>query len=282
MFHPTSFSFDQQFEVDEKFPDCVNVRLRLKPVYEKNPLQKILSLIGLPINKNELKDFELYLTINFNEKWEEVKFGPFSGQIKFGIKQGKLKLKLERCKAPIDCRELMGSLSIQTRKEIENQSSAGLSKGFSLSIPFSMSKDNSVGELSSETNSTKLFREKSEVVQHRVTGGGEDYAPFWSFEDTDSFNSSPLKGMMKNTKLCNITSEDENIYIEAFFCVEDVLRGVCITDIKGLIKGLLLAGIDEIDKKKFAHIERRILQCILEPKLNPYLSHLKLNIKKYE
>ncbi|MDJ0713139.1 MAG: pentapeptide repeat-containing protein [Prochloraceae cyanobacterium] len=56
-----------------------------------------MELEAIPVSsaKTNIKQFELYLNVNFNEQWESL----LEGRIKFGFKGGKLKLRSQNLKA---------------------------------------------------------------------------------------------------------------------------------------------------------------------------------------
>lgn len=73
---PEPISTMPLLESQNKYPDALSMKL------EAIPLQSGLT---------EPQQFDLYLTLYFNEQWESL----LGGRVKFGLKGGELKLKLE-------------------------------------------------------------------------------------------------------------------------------------------------------------------------------------------
>jgi uncharacterized protein YjbI with pentapeptide repeats len=65
-------------ESQNLYPDCISLEL---------------EAVSLASEGTELEQFDLYLSLNFNEQWKSL----LNGRIKFGLKGGRLNLKLDHC-----------------------------------------------------------------------------------------------------------------------------------------------------------------------------------------
>ncbi|HEY9726278.1 MAG TPA: pentapeptide repeat-containing protein [Chroococcales cyanobacterium] len=77
-------------ELENRYPDSLYLDLTANPVSSSG---------------TQLKQIDLYLTIDFHEQWQPMG----AGRIKFGFKGGKLQLRLENGIIPDECRHIKGS-----------------------------------------------------------------------------------------------------------------------------------------------------------------------------
>lgn len=91
----TSVSNMLQPQAQNKCPDCLYIKL-----------------VGIS-RSAKLAQIDLYLTINFNEQWENI----FGGRVKFGLKGGELRFGLNNAVMPYESRELAGSLQLFVPKK---------------------------------------------------------------------------------------------------------------------------------------------------------------------
>ncbi len=77
-----------------------------------------LEAILVQSDSTDTEQFDLYLTVNFNEQWEPI----LDGRVKFGLKGGELRLRLENGKISLSesDRDLGDSFAIATKDSIAN------------------------------------------------------------------------------------------------------------------------------------------------------------------
>ncbi|HEY9606143.1 MAG TPA: pentapeptide repeat-containing protein [Allocoleopsis sp.] len=78
------------------------------------PNSLYLDLTATPVSSGgtQLKQIDLYFTIDFHEQWQPIG----AGRIKFGFKGGKLQLHIENGRIPDECRYLKGTLKLSPEK----------------------------------------------------------------------------------------------------------------------------------------------------------------------
>lgn len=96
-----------QPQPQNRYPDCLYLKLVVKP------------------KPNVSNQVDLYLTINFNEQWENI----IGGRVKLGLKGGEMRLKLINSTMPYELRELTGSLMLTVQKNGGSNSAARWRQG---------------------------------------------------------------------------------------------------------------------------------------------------------
>ena len=86
--------------------------MRLLESHNKYPECLLMELEAIPLSSGttDTEEFDLYLTVNFNEQWESL----LDGRIKFGLKSGQLRLRWENLDVSVVAPELDGGLAIAT------------------------------------------------------------------------------------------------------------------------------------------------------------------------
>jgi hypothetical protein len=213
-----------------------------------------MQLEGTPVESDRI---DLHLTINFNEQWE---FLP-NGRIAFGLKGGKLKLKLENGTIPYEFRDFAGSLELSTQpKRLEVEDNNTQSR-----INSSLAETQTGTKDSGDAEQNKPRTEPLKLVACQVTTKGSQKNPTWVFEVETS--QPVLKGSFQNTKLATLKAIALPCYIEATF--EASLRDIYLTETEELWP-------QKLDKNQLAVLKRGIARLLLQRKLKPYLSRVKL------
>jgi len=246
-------SSSAQPEPENKYPDCLYMKLTATPMYSR----------PFPLFKRVLKNIELSLTLSFNEepiKWED------GSSISFGIKAGELRLKLENGKILYKDRQWNNTftpsvpIELQTKFAEKEKTSgkASVSGGGKI-------KAESTGGSENTAETTNKFQ----FSAAQVTTKGSPQIPAWAFEEQTG--EQFLKGDISNEKLATVTPEEKPCTIEAFFKISK--RDLHISDYEGSWLHSLFS-----EKRKLKILKTKLYK-LLQPESNPYLSRQEL---KYE
>lgn len=226
----------------DKCPDCLVMDLEIVPSHSSSP---------------EKERLDLYLTIQFNEQWEQLPL--HSGRVKFGLKGGELRLKLENSKMPLVSRELSKAFELSLEKEIQQQESN--EDASELETVIANGKYEAKAKLGEKIGTKKTERFK--VTSCQVTTKGSEENPAWAFEVK---NGEPvLKGLLKEAKLGTLDVTQKPCSLIATFEVSK--RDVYLTDATGILS-------PEVSREKRAVLDRKLALIFLERKLSPYLSRV--------
>jgi hypothetical protein len=235
-----------------------------------------MKLEGIPVNPDsqdslrfwqilsQRQQINLHLTINFNEQWESLQ----EGHIKFGLKGGELRLTLENSEVPYESRELSGAFELSIPIEREEPKGSSDQKGQESATPTVNSSLNGSQTKSHSPVSTeqKLGRtEQDQVSICHITTKVTEENPTWIFEE--EVGETVLKGSLKTVKLATLHVLALPCRVEATFEVSK--RDVCLTEAEGLWSA-------DLSRNKRAVLDRLIIQRLLEPKFQPYLSRAEL------
>lgn len=213
-----------------------------------------LQLEGTPVEPDRI---DLHLTINFNEQWESFP----NGKIAFGLTGGKLKLKLENGTIPYEFRDLTGSfeLSAQT-KTLDAQGSNTQND-----IKFSLAENQPYTKDRGNTDSNKLRTKPFSLGVCQVTTKGSQKNPTWVFEVKTG--ESVLNGSLQNAKLATLKAIALPCCVEATFEVS--IQDIYLIETEELWS-------QNINTNQLAVLKRGIAQLLLQRKLKPYLSRVRL------
>lgn len=255
----SSFTTMPQPEPDNKFPDCLSMKLEGIPIHRDIPDY----LEFLPTSRTQ--QIELYLTLNFNEQWESLR----QGRIKFGLKGGELRLRLEGGQIPYEFRELSGSVELALPSPMpdpdENQPPTGIEDLISATNSVLEETQTDI-QAQAGTGEPLPSGEQVQVSVCHVTKKVSEENPAWVFEEE---RGQPiLKGWLNGVKLATLKAIAFPCRVEATFEVSK--RDVCLTDAEGLWP-------PDISRNKRAVLDRLIIQRVLEPKFKPYLSRAQLH-----
>ncbi|MCT7992446.1 hypothetical protein [Laspinema olomoucense] len=243
-----------QFEPENKCPDCVFMRLEIKPVETKT---------GIPLmNKTEVNSLELFLTLNFSlQKEEEI----FSSKIQFGIKTGTLRLTLTNCTSPYEARHFIQELQPEILLERETK----YSDNYKTSLNSSLSPTDIKAQVGSDSQQHKEEVNKFKTTICQVSSTGSENNPAWDFQVGNG--NSCLRGKIgkegEKPLLATLKINNTPCLIEAIFTTEKL-------NIEG-VKGMMWDN-KKISNNRTAIIAEAYLQRRLGPKFQPYLSKQEL------
>ena len=239
---------------ENQCPDCLYLELEGIPVKREN--HNHLEFWSASAPKQQI---ELYLTINFNEQWEELN----QGRVKFGLKGGELRLKLKNSEIPYESRQLSGSLELYMTQEGQGTESHQVQKpiGVRASATQYLLNGKKTGA-DQEPSQTERFP----ITVCHVTTKVSEENPAWIFEE--EMGEPVLKGLLNQVKLGTLNVLGFPCFVEATFEVSK--RDVCLTDAEGLWS-------PDLSRNKKAVLDRLIIQRLLEPQFKPYLSRAELH-----
>jgi hypothetical protein len=246
------------------------VRQTLLPMLQPKPHNRCpdclyIKLTGKP-KPNASNQIDLYLTINFNEQWEDI----LGGRIKLGLKGGELRLKLANSTMPYELRELTGTLALSVPKKRVEQAGKKAKLGIEAAVsefaivPAIAGKAETKANVSSEQ--TQEFKDEFQFTACQITTKGSEENPAWAF--TTELGQPVLKGLLKQALLGTLKLRAKPCWVEATFEVSKC--DVYFTDAEGLWP-------PDISRNKRAVLERMIALHLLESKLKPYLSKAELH-----
>ena len=253
---PSYFPTAPQPEPENKCPDCLYINLTGIPAQPDS----MYYLGFVPISQPQ--QIHLHLTINFNEQWEPLQ----QGRIKFGLKGGQLRIKLENAEIPYESRQLSGYLQLTLETPIPESESnkeqiAVIPRTNSL---FNQSQTSAGGNNYQQKNLASNNQLQPSVC-HVIAKVSEEN-PAWIFEGERE--QGILKGSLKQAKLATLDAIAFPCHVTATFEVSR--RDVYLTDAEGLWPA-------DISRNKRAVLDRLIIQRLLEPKFQPYLSRAELH-----
>jgi len=226
-----------------RYPDCLYFNLRGQ---------------SSPWAQNKI---DLYLTINFNEQWQDL----FGGRIKVGLRGGELRLTVDNGTMPYDSRELTGLLALSVPKKRTLQAAQKRQTRVELgmgNMPFG-SKPGIKATAGVEQTQTRA--DEFRFIACQITTKGSEESPAWEF--AVETGAPVLKGLLKNTFLGTLHLQARPCRVEAVFQI--CKRDLYLTDAEGLWPS-------DISQNKRAILERMIVLRLLASKYQPYLSRMEL------
>src|ERR687886_2937704 len=198
-----------QPEPENKFPDCLYLKLEGIPVQPENEDEHQLWQTSSPIGQ-----IDLYLTIYFNEQWESLR----QGRVKFGLKGGELRLKLENSEIPYECRELAGSLELSPQKGSQHPQGSKDKKSVEVRVSafyssFNGSKIKTKANVSASLRQQRI--EQLPVTICHVTTKVSEENPAWVFEE--EIGEPVLRGSLNKVKLATLNVTALPCHVEATF-----------------------------------------------------------------
>ncbi|HBB35641.1 MAG TPA: hypothetical protein DDZ80_26450 [Cyanobacteria bacterium UBA8803] len=208
---------------------------------------------------------DLHLTIRFNEQWQPLR----EGRVKFGLKGGELRLKLENGEIPHESRQLAGSVELvrltlepESAKNKEPKKFDRLSRNSNSALVVTKASDRTPMVSGQPSDTTSL----NQASVCHITVKVSEENPTWIFEEERG--EPVLKGLLNKVKLATLTITAFPCRVEAIFEVSR--RDICLTDAEGLWP-------PDLSRNKRAVLDRLIIQRLLEPQFQPYLSRAKLH-----
>lgn len=239
-----------QPEVENKFPDCVVMKLHIQANSEAPKPSPLLGL-GKTQGTTHPKALDLGLTINFSGEQEiqvpgGTRLNLQGGRATFGVRRGQLRFILQQCKLPLEKTALLKPFNVSI--EIERQRTRS-------------NEVQAVAALVAQSigaKATKESTEKTTVEVFQVKKIGSEAQPAWVFEAYG--NRTILEGMLAETLLGTLQIDGIPCEITADFTV----RGEDVQITWGRI-----GQVENIHRNKLAVIERfialRYIKTLVEP-----------------
>ncbi|NEP54920.1 MAG: hypothetical protein F6K65_41530 [Moorea sp. SIO3C2] len=230
---------------ENKFPDCLTMKLKVEPVST-----------GI-FSPRKIEQLKLYLSIQFNEQWVPMGLGP----VRFGLKGGELRLRLKNAKIPLESRHLSGSFDPDVDKQRKQQES----KENHSKVDASWDKNQPGVKANHSEKNTGGTTDGFHFIDYQITTKGSEENPAWVFEVKTG--QPVFKGLLPEVELGTIDVMAKPWDIEATF--EVFKPDVHLTGAEGLWS-------PEISREKDVVLDRLIVVKFLMPKLKPYLSKVVL------
>lgn len=236
-----------QLKPENRCPDCLYIKLTVTP------------------KQAAINQIDLYLTINFNEQWQNI----IGGRVKLGLKGGELRLKLHNGTMPYESRGLTGSLAFSIEKTRQKQAGRKTQSGIkaelsNVAVVPAMSAKAEV-KASAGTEQTQEVTDEFQFTTCQITTKGSEENPAWAF--AVKTGEPVLKGLLKNALLGTLNVKAKPCLVEATFEVSK--RDIYLTDAEGLWPS-------DISRNKRAVLERALALHLLQSKFQPYLSRVGL------
>jgi hypothetical protein len=217
------------------------------------------GLLLFPSKRSKTNKYDLYLTLNFSEQWEQLS----GGRIKFGVKAGELRLKLENAKIPYESRTLNDPFEVSIDKERQKQ------EGHKTQRVAEGSWDGSKtgAKANFTTEQTEGSTDKFYLVVCQLETKGTPEEPAWNFRVETG--EPVLRGSLIKTKLATIEviAPEKPWYAEATFNISS--RDVKIT-------GGERAWLKDLIPEKREALDIALAKLLLKHKLKSPLSRVKL------
>jgi uncharacterized protein YjbI with pentapeptide repeats len=201
-----------------------------------------LEAIPVPSVAAQTQQFDIHLSLNFNEHWEPL----LGGRVKFGLQGGTLNLYLENCEIPVVSRQLVGSFKLLPIEE---------------TLPIKSSAEILVSEnqrvVQGGENPQKS--KETEITFCQVSTISNDTTPAWIFAVEQG--KSVLKGLLKSAKLGEVAAKEFRMAAAFEVAKEDIY----LTDAEGLWP-------HDITPNQHSVLERILTIYLQGNKLQPALS----------
>lgn len=232
-----------QANSDNRYPDCLYFNLR----GQSNPWAQ--------------NQIDLYLTINFNEQWQDL----VGGRIRVGLKGGELRLTVDNGAIPYESRELTGLLALSVPKKRTLQAAQKRQAAFDLGMGQKPFGGKPGIRATAGLEQTQTRADEFRFIACQITTKGSEDSPAWEF--AVETGAPVLKGLLKNAFLGTLHVQAKPCSLEAVFQISK--RDLYLTDAEGLWPS-------DISQNKRAILERMIVLRLLASKYQPYLSRMEL------
>jgi hypothetical protein len=259
----------QLVERENKCSDCIYMELK-----SSQPERSYDRLWGVPFIASSLmsvfsslasgntspgnKQFQLLLSIQFNEHWEQLP----GGKIKFGLKRGVLRLHLKGCQMPLSSRELGTTIIPTIQTERSNQLGQEQQSALESSVDSSKDGNKFLFKGNRSSKATYGITDKFQFPNAQISMKGDAESPAWAFEVKTG--EPILKGDLKNTSLGILNLPAHPGSISATF-EASLMQDLHVTDAQGIWS-------KEISKKRRAMLARMLIKHFLVNKIGDYFS----------
>ena len=236
-------------EPENRFPDCLYMKLSGTPVEAAASIQPELLLPRPAPKSHTVEQIDLYLTIRFGEHKQLLP----GGSVTFGLKGGELKFQLDNCQVPLEKIALSDEFEVGIETQQQEETISQKQDSGTIGLNPTVALGNMESEKIAKTYKTK---------DYQVRTKGTETAPVWEFVA----KANPcLQGLLKEAKLATIKVIDKPCGVKATF--EVGVQNVHLTDAGWLLE-------KNLTKKKSAVLEIGAINLFLERKLKPYLSRV--------
>lgn len=237
---------------NNKFPDCVYLKLGGTPVVEEVPPfsdPSTISTLTVPSNKIDLK-----LTLRFGSN--RIEIPNTNTKILFGLKRGELKLELAGGTLLLETVGLTKPFELETRIEVQEEHGSETEGNVGVN---GKSLTGGVKNRSSRKNTTK-----STKTAYSCRSKGTESKPVWEF-DAGAQSPPMLDGQITGNSLGTIEVNESVCHIKATF---EIRRQSDLYLIES--EGLLRAK--QLDRNSTAVLTNFLFLRYIMPKLKPFLS----------
>jgi hypothetical protein len=237
------FVYMSNFSLENKFPDCVFMKLRGAPVEQE--ASSILVGVSPSTTFISATEVDLKLTLRFGRQPIKIP----GGCVWISLKRGELRLKLDNGKIPL---EKMGLVTpFETAVEVEQQQEDGRESETNIAVAAGV-----------KAKDIRKQTSKAKFKGYKIRNRGLEEEPIWEFE---AVGTQSLSGQLTEEFLGILEKNSKPCNLQATFTV----RGQ---------RDLILNGEGlwpkELSRNKLAVLEREFFRRFIEPKLEPYISHV--------
>jgi hypothetical protein len=237
-------SATSQLVTENRFSDCVLMKLHYTPVEPEQSAALVLLPVGRPIASPTGK-MQLNLTIRFYKQTINLP----GGQVQFGLRRGELDLKLINGRIPLEKMGLVAAFELEV--EVEEQQEKGRESEASIAV---------AGGIKTKDASRSTIKTKSK--RSRVANRGTEENPIWEFSMEPT-----LSGRLAEEPLGIVEFNGLPCSIDATFSVRSQ-SDIYLFDVAGLLK------TKNLSRNKTAWATREFFLRFIAPKLQPHLSRV--------
>lgn len=224
----------------DKLPNCLRMNIKGEHISRSlNPFAQ----------RGEYEQINLFLTIQFNEHWQDLP----GGRIRFGINGGQLTLRLENGEIPLELLDLSGPLNLEVSIKRAKKDTKKGKKGVKVSAQG--------GEIAQESEEASEYSDEISFTTCQVTTKGTSTNPVWVFEEKQE--ERVLKGLLKSTKLAMMNILARPYIIRAEFDTSN--KNIQITGFGGI-------WFQDLKPGKRTTLDRLFANKYLDELIQPHLS----------
>jgi hypothetical protein len=236
-----------QLQTENRFPDCVLMKLHCAPVEPEQPEQATTLILspGTRSPTTTTRTISLKLTIRFHKQTIKLP----GGEVEFGLKRGELDLKLINGRIPLEKMGLVAAFELEV--EVEEQQEQGREAEANIAV---------AGGVKTKDASKRTIKTKSK--RSRVANRGTEENPIWEFSMEPN-----LSGRLAEESLGTIELNGLPCRVDAAFSARSQ-SDVELFDVAGLLKA------KNLSRNKTAWATREFFLRFIAPKLQPHLSRV--------
>jgi hypothetical protein len=242
-----------RFEPQNRFPDCVCMKLHSAPTQ----LEESASPILTPTSRSQAtssQEIALKLTIRFSK--QEIKIEKARSSVWFGLKRGELKLKIENGKIPLEKMGLTAPFTVEFEQEVQREKGSGIEANLA-----------AVSSLKGSQSNKESTKAKYKTYQFYTKGTETD--PVWVFEAKTE--EQILIGQLTEGRLGTVEVTAKPCNVKATFEVRGQ-RDLYLIESEGLL------GAKNLNRNPTAMLTREFFLRFIESKLQSYLSRVEVHL----